>query len=491
MRWVIASWAACTGTEPVIDSGSLIPTSTDPLPPEVPEPELGTWDPEEPVGLVVLAPSAFALGPVTVWWQQRFAFDVRIEFRVDGGAWQASPSFQGVRGLNEQSLIGIPVGATAEIRLVGAPSVDFTVHAGSVTTPSLPAAFPPATVSINDEAAWGPTGRYFLTSINQDACDWCDGRYWTFIADREGTVYWAIRSEAGRQVLYPQISTAGGDHVLWDELTFLGSRDATIHRTYLDREIEVIDARGHHHAFLELPDGTLVWGDRTSKQGEAIVELAPGSREPRPIWTCTGDWVAPGCRSNSLYYDATLERYWFSFYTNGSVVEVDRSSGGTVWSSRFDESPPSPVIYDFDPPTSQFDWQHGVVYLGDDRLLISTDREVDVEGGVHTVLAEYEIDRAEGVLREVWTFDPGYDAKFNGETRRRANGNTMHVLGARSIVYEVTRDKQIVWQIEYADGKMINRLEFLDDLWALMAPPPFGVRIDDRTSTPGSVQPNR
>ncbi len=480
--WFVAALLACGADAPETDTGA--PNSV--APEDGPTPELGTWDEDEPVGIIVVAPSDTYFGPVTVWWQQRVPFDVRIDFRVDGGEWQQSPVYQGVAGLNRQSIIGIPTGETAEVRLVGTSSVEFETPAGEVTTPELPASFPRAEVRVDDESSWGENGRYFLTSINENSCSWCTGRYWTFIADRQGVVYWATRSTDNRQVLFAQISAASGDHVLWDEVVWTGrSRDSKIHRTYLDREIEIVDAPGHHHAFLELPDGTLVWGDKTSDEGEAITELPPGATATRTVWTCQADWVPDdGCRSNSMYFDEASDRYWVSFYTQSAIVEVDRGTGKTNWSSRFDGGPVGPKVYTFEPSNSQFDWQHGVVFLDDGNLLVSTDRLAGVDGEVHTVLAEYEIDREQSVLRQVWSFDPGYDARFNGETNRFANGNTLHVLGARSIAYEVERSGRIVWEIEYQDGKMLNRLEFLDDLWSLMAPPAFDQRVDHEADVP-------
>ncbi|MEN0063585.1 MAG: aryl-sulfate sulfotransferase [Myxococcota bacterium] len=489
--WIAALYLGCTSEPdetPPTDTG---PETTTPIPEPPPPPELGEWDENEPVGLIRLEPSGDYLGPVTVWWQQRLPFDVRIDFRIDGEDWQSSPVYQGVAGLNRQSIIGIPVGGTAEVRLVGASTVEFTTDAGSITTPALPDTFPPHDVQVNDPEGWAPNGQYYLTSINEASCGWCTGRFWTFIADRQGTVYWATRSPDNRQVLYVQISVATGDHVLWDEVNW-GSQGqgSLVHRTYLDEPIAIIETPGHHHAFLELPDGTLAWGDRTSTQGEAIVELAPGETQPRTVWTCR-DWFEGGCRSNSLYYDPAVDRYWFSFYTQSAVVEVDRATGETVWSSFFSsDTITNSEVYDFDPIETEFDWQHGVVHLDNGNLLISTDRIVDEkDGSVHTVLAEYEIDRKTGVLREVWNFDPGYDARFNGETRRYPNGNSMHVLGARSIAYEVDAKGTVVWQVAYPDGNMLNRLEFLDDLWGLMAPPAYAPKLDDTPFVMPGVRP--
>jgi len=480
MIWWIALGLGCT-SDPVApsDSGTAQSPST-PLPTET-TPETGTWDENDPVGLIELQPSEAYFGPVTVWWQQREPFDVRVEFRVGEGEWQSSPVYQGIAGINRQSIIGIPVGATAEVQLVGAGDVDFTIPADApITTPALPAAAPVAKVSVDEPAGWADNGRYFLASINEDACSWCTGRFWVFVADRQGTVYWATRSGASKQVLFAQISTASGDHLLWDEISVgQQSQDSLIHRTYLDREIETIPAPGHHHAFVELPDGTLAWGDKRTEEGEAITELRPGSDELHTVWTCQTDWIEGSCRSNALWYDPGTNRYWFSFYTQRAIVEIDRASGTTVWSSFYgpDTTLGAP-IYRFDPADTQFDWQHGVAFLDNGNLLVATDRPVGDSGDVHTLLAEYEIDREASVLREVWSYNPGEDARFNGDTRKYPNGNRMHALGARSIAYEVDDDGNVVWQVEYADGKMLGRLEFFDDLWSLMSPPPYNPRAD-------------
>jgi hypothetical protein len=87
-----------------------------------------------------------------------------------------------------------------------------------------------------------------------------------------------------------------------------GLSSSSIHRTYLDEEIEEIDTPGLHHAFIELPGTTLVWGSQHHGGGESLVERVPGQVGETVLWTCSDDW-APSWAARSLSIsDAVVKR---------------------------------------------------------------------------------------------------------------------------------------------------------------------------------------
>ncbi|MBT3220573.1 MAG: hypothetical protein HN348_15920, partial [Proteobacteria bacterium] len=293
---------------------------------------------------------------VYVIWEQNKAGEANIEFSFDEGEWRSSPPIEAQEGMSTQLLVGIPYGTSAEWRVVveGADPVD----GQTITTNALPTSLPQPTIVTGDDTAWLTEGKYLLTSINQNEGGWTEGTYWTLIFDRQARVVWARTAPQQNWTLYAQVSVSK-DHLLWDDATAWSQWDhgaaSKIHRTYLDAEINSVAAPGLHHAFLELPDGTLAWGSRLHNQGETLVELAPGATEETILWVCE-TWY---CESNCLYYQESTNTYLYSFYTSSSLLEIDRTTGDTLWwaGGKTEEGG-----YTFEPEDSKFYWQHGTTY---------------------------------------------------------------------------------------------------------------------------------
>ncbi len=404
---------------------------------------------------------------VYVSWEQSDDATARVEYSFDEGEWHATPTVDALAGANEQLVVGIPYGMDAEWQLV---LDDGEAFAGeTITTDPIPEDLPLATVEEADPAAWLTAGSYLLTSINQQNGGWVGGRYWTFILDRQARPVWARAAPGDDWTLFAQVSVSG-DHILWDQATYWADWDdgagSSVHRTYLDGEIEEIATPGLHHAFVELPDGTLVWGSQDHGGGEALVEKGPDDPVESVLWTCQGDWPGSGgqwgCESNGLFYVEDTDSFLYSFYTNSSVVEVDRVTGQSLWwAGTVDDG------YEFVPPGMQFAWQHGISYTDSGTLLLSTEAG---GAGYGTVLREYIVDHDAETLEAVWNFGAGIHAETNGDAWRLDNGNTLHVVGSASQIYEVDTSDTIVWHLDFNGSRLLGRGEFIDDLYALVSP---------------------
>jgi len=403
---------------------------------------------------------------VYVSWEQSAAAAVAVEYNFASGDWQSTPTREFEAGTNEQLLVGIPFGMDASWRV--APEGGEAVDGETISTGPVPSGLPLATVEIAYEDAWLPSGNYLLTSINEDNGGWNGGTYWTFIIDRLARPVWASEAPSHHWTLFAQVAVSR-DHILWDEATYWSSWDngagSTVHRTYLDAEIEEIPTPGLHHAFVQLPDDTLVWGSQYHGGGEALVEKAPGDADETILWTCHSDW--PGsdyfCESNGLYYQEATDSFLYSFYTNNSVVEVDHTTGDSLWWAGGVGGG-----YSFDPPDSQFAWQHGISYTDAGTLLLSTEASI---GGHTTMVREYTVDHATETLVEVWNYNPDVYAETNGDAWRLDNDNTLHVMGAASEIYEVTVDGEVVWWLDFHGSRLLGRGEFIEDLYTLISPP--------------------
>ncbi|MFH1463920.1 MAG: arylsulfotransferase family protein [Pseudomonadota bacterium] len=402
---------------------------------------------------------------VWVRWGQECPGPVHAEVSFDDGIWEPSPTWDLGAGEHERLVVGVPFGTAAAWRMVAEDGS--SVDGEPITTGPAPAALPEVAVDVADPERWLAQGRYLLTSVNQNLGGWSFGTYWTVIMDRQGRPVWAQAAPSQHWTLFAQVS-ADGTHLLWDEATFWSNFDSglrsQVHRTYLDRQIASIPTPGLHHAFVELPDHTLVWGSQIHDESEALVQKGPDQEDETVLWTCTTGWSdeQQGCESNGLFYAAGSDSFLYSFFTNDAVVEVDHQTGASLWwAGRLDGG------YTFDPPESEYAWQHGVSYTDEGHLLVSTHPS---DGTRTTLVREYAMDHDAGKLRQVWSYDAGIFASTNGDAWRLPNGNTLHLLGSAGEINEVTPAGEVVWHATFGGEHLVGRGELVADLYALVAP---------------------
>ena len=405
-----------------------------------------------------------------VTWQQDVDGEATVSYSFDEDLWQSAPTRAVTAGAHQQLLVGIPYGHSAQWRVTVSDGTDTYVTTGeAIATESVPEDFPTPTVEVSDSSQWLPEGNYLLTSMNEEDGGWNQGTYWTFIIDRQGRLVWANETPQSHWTLFAQVAVSG-DHILWDEATYWADFDrgagSTVHRTYLDAEIEEVSTPGLHHAFVQLPDGTLSWGSQYHHDSEALVEMSLEDRKIDVLWNCEDDW--PGvssCESNGLFYVEKTNSFLYSFYTNDSIVEVSRGTGESMWwAGRVEDG------YSFEPSKHQFDWQHGISYTDAGTLLVSTLSYLT--GQTTTMLREYTVDQETQTLTSIWEYDPEVHAGTNGDAWRLSNGNTLHVIGSAGHVVEVTEDGTEVWHVNFNDNHLMGRGELIEDLYTLVSPTP-------------------
>ncbi len=400
---------------------------------------------------------------VYVRWTQRVAGPAYVEYGYEGGGWQQSPTVEAAVGTHEQLLLGIPFGERAGWRVVVADREP--VSGETISTGDLPEGLPLPELLIHEDELQHEA-RYLLSSINENSGGWTGGTYWTFIMTRRGRPVWASAAPQNNWTLFAQVA-ATGDHVLWDEATRWSLYDngaaSMVHRSYLTHEIDEIATPGLHHAFVQLPDETLVWGSKNHGGGEALVFKALDDEDETVLWTCEDDWEGSGhCESNGLFYSLERDSFLYSFYTNDAIVEVDNATGETLWWAGGVSGG-----YAFDPPESQFDWQHGISYTDQGNLLVSSHARSD-SGSNTTKVIEYGVDHEQELLTELWSYDPQAYASTNGDAWRLDNGNTLHLVGSASEILEVTADERVVWHLDYGQTQLLGRGELVEDLYALV-----------------------
>jgi hypothetical protein len=220
---------------------------------------------------------------------------------------------------------------------------------------------------------------------------------------------------------------------------------------------------GEHHVWVELPDGSIVWG-AADDPSETLERLNPDGTQDT-IWDCEefhdSISVRDDCQSNTLYWHEPTDTFLYSFYTTSTAVEIDHATGATLrqW-GQLRES------WAFDPPDSVFQWQHGLNYTETGTLLLSTEVELG-DWDFETAAREYLVADATQTLVEVWNFglDRGVYASTAGEAHRLDNGNTLHNYGSAGLLMEVTNDKEIVWGLDWNGNRLLGRTIYVDDLY--------------------------
>ena len=404
---------------------------------------------------------------VYVTWTQADPATTHVEFSFDEGEWLSSPSQENGEGEAEALLLGIPYDTEFAFRVV------YDLGDGPVTTAehtaeagALPEAFPVPELIASDADAYEPTGRYLLSSINAYNGGWTGGDYYKFIMDRQGRIVWTLLTPDNNWSIYLRVS-ANGEDLLWDEFTYWSGwddgADSQVHRMKIDGTIlESTPTPGGHHAFTELPDGTIVWG-AASWWSETLEKVGPDGIQ-RTVWDCTEFFDAIGegayCQSNALYWHEATDTYLYSFYDTSHVVEIDGETGATLKILGHVNG-----AWAFEPEESAFYWQHGATFTDDGTLLLST---YSGPGSSELAAREYELDEAGETLHEIWSFGVGEGVRGDtaGEAHRLPGGNTLHNYGSGCRLREVAPDGTVVWDVDWEGSKLLGRSVFIEDLYA-------------------------
>ncbi len=415
---------------------------------------------------------------VWVEWNQLQPADVWLEYSYDEGDWRSTPIYSVGEGPQRKLLLGVPANTDVTWRLV-VQDGDVVVSSEDqvTTTGQLPSNLEEPSVLYDD-----PTGYedgWLWTSLNVQNGGWSPGIYYAILLDRKGRIVWYRAMEDGRNgtqwCLYARVGL-DGETLLYDSSTYWsdydGGQGSHVYRIKIDGTIvETYDTPGMHHPFVELPGDVLVYGaiDERDGNNELLRQRnADGTFED--IWNCKdfersigvnmqGWWY---CQSNTLFWDEATDTFLYSFYSSDSVMHIDHATGETL--RYFGDLPGA---YGFDPPDSQFWWQHGVQFTQEGHLLLTTK---DEQRGHETIAREYEIDDDNRLLHQVWSYGEGLGryADTAGEPNRLENGNTLINYGADARIVEVDADGNLLWEVDWngTNKKFIGRMTLVTDLYA-------------------------
>ncbi len=396
---------------------------------------------------------------IVVSWEQRAPATVRVDFRVDT-EWRSSPARDLESGTQQELLLGVPYDHDVTFRVLA--EQDGEVWAGDEQTAHTDAApdgvFASSLLTAED-TAWEPTLEYVIAAISWN-------RGWTLVIDRQARLVWAHQTPQGRTSLYSRPSYDGAD-ILVDHNSYWAIFDdgdaSQIERLKIDGTVVAThDTPGLHHPFVELDDGSLVWG-AADGYTETVEKLtADGVQES--LWSCEDFHDELGvtnyCQSNTLFWNEADDTFLFSLYSDETIVEFDHATGQNLrWFGHM------PGAWTFDPPDSAFHWQHGGHLTDAGTLITSSHASGD---STECVVREYELDEGDEVLHEVWNYGLGndIDAPVMGEVHRLPGGNTLHNYGSGGRLREVTPDGTLVWEVLWEGQLELGRTTPLQDLYA-------------------------
>lgn len=408
---------------------------------------------------------------VRVVWNQPREGSTRVEYRTDPEAgWSQTPLKTVPRSTGRQVLLGVPYETEVEYRVItDMGDGEEVTPAATITTGAYPDDLPVPIVLASDPGKYDTSAPYVITSMNRDG-DNRYGRWWVFIMNRAGQVVWA--QQTPREWISRHVSVAFDNRALlvdrdtfWTDRTNNGATSTVVRMTLDGRVEHTYRTPGLHHAFTPIPDGEIAWGAKNGSNKETIekVDLDGSQTE---VWDCADLHAESGdggtCGSNGLWWDARTDHFLFSFWSTDTVVEVDHASGEHL--RYFGDMTGA---WAFDPPATQFWWQHGPTYTPTGTLMVSTK---GTDRASETLIREYELDEENKVLREVWSFGEGRGiyGPYMGEAHRLSNGNTLHVYGAGGHLAEAMPDGTVAWEVTWEGDKHNGRTTVWNDLYELV-----------------------
>lgn len=394
---------------------------------------------------------------VVVSWEQLREAEGLVRFSVDEGVWLESPTRSLEVGAQQALLLGVPYDSDVTLAVVTDLGESDEVLAHTDVPPD---GLPVSSLLVGDESAWDPSMPYVLGSMS-----WDDA--WTVIVDRAGRVVWAYQTDRLFTTLYSQPSFDGAE-ILVDLNSYWSRYDGGATSEVLRMKIdgsgrESIATPGLHHPFLELEDGSLLWGAADGPT-ETLEVLDAGGIQTT-LWSCSAWQDAIGaeglCQSNTLFWQESSDSLLYSFWSNDSILEIDRATGAVLRYFGHETG-----AWGFADGSDPFWWQHGATYTDTGTLLTSTHR---AEHDEELVVREYELDHDGEQLVEVWSFgeDQGIEASEMGDALRLPGGNTLHNYGEGTRLREVTPDGTVVWDLDWSPPVYLGKTTPLEDLYAL------------------------
>ncbi len=417
---------------------------------------------------------------VEVTWQTSDPGVSWVEYGTTEGSYEYStPTTQEESTEHFFTLYGIPPLTDVYLEAF-TQTADATLSAtGEISTNNVPSTLPDMDVTVYD-ADLAYDCPYIIGVIQGE-------KNLVFAMNREGEWLWYhdLGATTASFDLQFDVDGSGVIYNYFDWPVSFGG--AWLGRESLDRsEFQEIDTEGAHHAFAQLPDGTLAvikaeggeWFNEETQEpeptiGDGIYELSPDG-----VWTnifSVWDWIEPEpnaywdldfygaghdwTHGNALYYYSDTDTYLMSMGHLDMVVEIQRSTGEVLrtfgGAGEYSVVDGAPAFY----------FQHDAHWLDNGNLIMTS--HYNEEGDF--MAAEYEVDDTAKTLTEVWSYgqDQFIYSLAMGQAIRLDNGSTLVNFGYAGLLREVTTDDQIAWEATGDVGAWYGSIRYLQDFYEL------------------------
>ncbi len=352
---------------------------------------------------------------------------------------------------------------------------------GTIETGGVPSDLPDFVINVNDSAKTSDDAYILGTSFGNVPC--------VYLIDREGNWLWYRRVSPLKNPIEINFER-GSNNVLFNSFLIDHSEDdSNVTRVSIDGFTdEDIDTPYGHHAFTELPDGSIAYlaievqdydvggqGKLVPVVGDSIVIVPADGGEPYTFWSVWddsfehdpawhdrwdsgfypqgGDWT----HANSLHYYDETDTFLVSFRNLDMIAEIDATTGDVLREFGGESG------YQLTEGSRSFNYQHDVSWTADGNLLmITTDDDIK-----ETTAVEYAVDDDARSLDEIWSHGDGEGiyVLVQGTARDLSNGNRLINFGSSGIVREVTIDNEVVWEMEVLAGAAFGNTVPFVDLW--------------------------
>jgi hypothetical protein len=400
-------------------------------------------------------------------WEQRVAGESWLSWEVEGQPMRSPPRAR-QPGPASEVVLGAP--AETEVEQIAlhvlADGEEHSWELGSLSTGPLPEDLLEGELVAMDEAQMRPEP-WLLASIDVGEMPF-HGPWYTVILDRQGRVVWYLLTPGNHLTWQPRVARTG-DALLLESLTvysFVEELPPTVTRMTLDRVSEQTTVLpGMSLAYAELPDSSWLYEEREDAADSHLVRQDAAGNSTR-LWSC-GPWMAEyrwrpdNCATNTVVWSEARGTVLWSCYEEHTVVEIDAETGELL--REFGRYPGG---FSFDPPEADFEHQHYPHWTAQGTLLLSAHDPLTGQ----QVAREYEVDDATSTLRLLWSVQTEHYAEYGGQIQALASGNLLWQLGTAGVMQEITREGEVVWQVQWP-GVVLGNLTVLDDLYALTHTP--------------------
>jgi hypothetical protein len=281
--------------------------------------------------------------------------------------------------------------------------------------------------------------------------------------DRAGTVLWEVDNRTGFYVEVQPLADGtlvvqcGGD-LLWYDLdqTVITHYSGSLVHHDID---QLADGRFAFIAYdvFEDPPGTPVLGDSIRILNHDLVTIDWEWRARDYIPTtdrCQADWNVmlwgeghDWTHANTIVFDEPAALVYLALRNLNRFLAIDYPSGDIAW-----------VMGDGgDFGGGIWDHAHGFEFSAPNRVVLLDNGSQRTPR--YSRVIEVEFDPAAKTAAMVWEYreTPDFYADFLGAAEPQANGDILVTAGTNSRVFQVSRDKQITWELKLDTGYWVYK----------------------------------